>query len=617
MARTEFDLASRLRPKNAAEFEDVSALRHYLIHTIRDYRRNTQIGMVADFSPKIFTTDSPFSKMGSGSLGGKGRGIAFINSILSRQNVSARWPNIRLRTPNTTSIATDLFDSFLERNNLTGYLRKALTDEEIRTTFLQAKLPPQLEQDLEAFLTTVKYPLAVRSSSLLEDSQIRPFAGIYDTYMLANNHNDMGTRLKQLTQAILQVYASTFSIQARNYLNASPHLHEDERMAVLIQELVGKSYGDKRFYPTFSGVAQSYNYYPIDPVKSEDGIAYVALGLGKGIVEGRRSLDFSPAYPQHLHQFSSVKDTLATSQRDFLALNLEKRDFLPHWDTNENIIQLPLKSAEKDGALTSLGSTYSPENDRIYDGIGRKGTRLVTFAEVLKGDAFPLADILQYFLKIGEDAIGCPVEIEFACNLNPSEFSLLQIRPMISWSSAESLRLTPEQRTDVFCYSPKALGHGKILKIADLIIVKNPSFDSKFTQEIALDIGRLNRQLKREHRHFALIGPGRWGSSDNSLGIPVNWMQISEARLIVEINLKETPIEPSYGTHFFHNVIASGIGYFTINQDRNLGSLDEDTLKNYSALYEGDHVKHIRFKAPLDILIDGKRGEGALILPQV
>ncbi|MBI4248399.1 MAG: histidine kinase, partial [Elusimicrobia bacterium] len=604
MARTEFELAYRLRPVQISQFNDVGELRHYLIDTTSHFLHQTQVGVVADFSTRFFTDNSPFVKLGGGSFGGKGRGLAFLNSFLSRRTFSRRWEGIYVRVPNSVVIAADIFDAFMDQNKLRPLALSDATDAEIRDSFSRAALPEETLRALETFAQKVEQPLAVRSSSMMEDSHVLPFAGVYETYMLPNNHPAASVRLEQLTLAIKMVYASTFSQKARNYLAAMPHLREQEKMAVVVQHLVGQTHGD-RYYPSFSGVAQSYNYYPVGGIKPTDGLAYVALGLGRTVVEGRRSLSFSPAFPQKLYQFSSAREILVNAQREFFALDLGWRDFRPDADSGANLLSLDLEAAEEDGTLAPVGSTYSAENDRVYDGIFRKGPRLVTFANVLKSDVFPLASLLAWTLEVGEQAVGCPVEIEFAVDIYRNEFNILQIRPMVSWGQSKEVKLDPAEQERAVCYSHKALGHGQFAGISDIVYVVPERFDVAKTRLIAREIGQINERLKKEGRGCMLIGPGRWGSADSSLGIPVNWREISAARLIVETTLENFDVEPSFGTHFLHNVVALGIGYLTVRHMDEEGKIDWDWLGRQKAFEETSFLRHIRLDKPLDVRIDG------------
>jgi hypothetical protein len=615
MARTEFELAHRIRVKRIAHFNGTAELRSFLINTIDAFVKTSQAGVVAEFSERHFTEGSQFVKISSGSLGGKGRGLAFLNSLLSQQPLLLDQPDVRVGLPNTAVIATQAFDDFLEHNDLRPFLQERPEDDAIRQRFLESDLPQDVVTDLQAFLEKVRRPLAVRSSSLLEDSQAAPFAGVYDTFMLPNSHSDANYRLNQLLRAIKLIYASTFFGEARAYLRNTPHLLEDEKMAIVVQHLVGRGHGE-RFYPDLSGVAQSYNYYPVGPMTHEEGIVSLTLGLGQAVVEGYRTLDVCPAHPQAVYQLASVKMALTHTQTEFLGLDMMQKDFLPSRDTRENIAPFPLDAANEDGILGPLGSTYVAANDRIYEGTGRAGVRLVSMHGALSGDALPLPTILKAVLKAGEEAVGCPVEIEFAATLEPPEFHILQIRPMFSWSIGHAVRLEDAEREAAWLYSPLALGHGQLGGICDIIYVKPHNLDPAVTHAIAKEIGTLNKKLVEEKRRYVLIGPGRWGSADPSLGIPVAWSQISASRLIVETSPEEQAIEPSHGTHFLHNVVSAGIGYLTIGSNGDGGRIDWEWLNTQASVEETDHLRHVRVRKPLDVRIDGKAGEGAVLKPE-
>jgi len=615
MARTEFDMAYKIRPKHTTEFQEPEDLRDYLVDTLGTSLHKKQLGVVGEFSRRFFKDDAPFVRIGRGSLGGKGRGLAFLNQLLSKEEEdSRRWPGIRIRVPNAAVLGTEVFDAFVEQNGLARLWDAPPDDEVTREAFTRARLPVEVRWDLQTFISKVRWPLAVRSSSLMEDSAVRPFAGIYDTYMIPNSHPDPSVRLDRLCRAIQMVYASVFSKRARTYLGSTAHLVHQEKMAVILQRLAGTPYQD-RFYPDFSGVAQSYNYYPVGQIKSSDGIAHIALGLGETIVQGHLNLRFSPNHPENLFQFSSLRDMLSNSQHEFMALDISRRDFLPGADPSANLLTLGLKEAEADGTLHAIGSTYDPQNDRVYDGIHRKGARLVTFANILKNDVFPLAEILCWLFEFGTEAMGSPVEFEFAVNLKAKEFNILQMRPMISWTQAKRLNIDPDDTARTICYSPRALGHGHITGVYDIIYTKPEAFDSLKTRAIAAEIGHLNEKLRKQGRGCMLIGPGRWGSADPNLGIPVAWDDISEAKLIVETTLPDFVVEPSYGTHFLHNVISLEIGYLTVRHDTKEGRIDWDWLASCEAIEETGFVRHIRLPAALDIRIDGKQGRGAVLRP--
>jgi len=612
MARTEFELAHLIRPVALSDFEHAGDLRKYLIATFRRSLHQAQTGVIVNFSPKFFTPEVGFVKIGGGSLGGKARGLAFFNTLMGKRSFVHRFEGARIALPNTTVIATDHFDAFMEQNSLYSFVHHDVDDDALREAFLHAPLPERLRQDLEAYVEKVRCPIAVRSSSLMEDSQSQPFAGIYETYLLPNNHPDSRVRLEQLCRAVRLVYASTFSEEARAYLGTTPHLQDEEKMAVILQRLVGHRFED-RFYPSFSGVAQSYNFYPLSPIKPEDGTAHVALGLGKTVVDGYKVLRFSPAHPQHLHQFATLADFLNTSQREFLALDMGHPERGVGFDSDSNLVKLGLDAAEKDGTLDALGSTYSPEDEAIYDGLSRPGPRLVTFAHVLKYDVFPLAEMLKFILEVGNQAMGCHVEMEFAVDLQEKIFYILQIRPMTALENAVKVELSGIDFDRAVCHSVRALGHGVMDDLADILYVKPESFDAKNTRDIAREIGVINNSLRAEGRSYILIGPGRWGSADPWLGVPVTWGQISAAKLIVETTLPGFMVDPSFGTHFLHNVTALGIGYFTINHMLGDGRIDWEWLDKQKALSDTGRLRHVRLPKPLDVRIDGRSGEGVVL----
>jgi len=521
-----------------------------------------------------------------------------------------------ISVPNSAAIGTDVFDTFLDENNLRGFVAGETNDERIAEMFLKAKLPKNIYADLTAFLKHVRYPLAVRSSSLLEDSPDRPFAGVYTTHMIPNSHRSLDVRRDQLCDAIKLVYASTFFTAARRFLEATGRHAEEEKMGVILQELVGTTH-DGRYYPTFSGVARSYNYYPTGRLKPEDGVAAMALGLGKMVCEGGQSLIFSPAVPTMLPQFPTTEDLLAFSQREFYALDMSHPDVYPTPDANANLLNLGLNVAEADGTLAPIGSVYSPENDAVYDGIHRAGTRLVTFAHVLKSELFPLAEILRLLLEIGVDGMACPIEMEFAVDMDarPMEFGFLQMRPIISQEEDLDASLTDEDGKNAICYSPSALGNGRMEAIRDILYVRPDTFDAGKTGEIAAELAEINDGLLKANRKCILIGPGRWGSADRWLGIPVSWDQISSAQVIVETTLEDFLITPSQGTHFFQNLTSLGVGYFTVDPSTGLGSIDWDWLAAREAVRETDFIRHVRMPQALDVRLDGKSRMGVIYKP--
>jgi hypothetical protein len=608
-------------PRKAAEFSGIPELRRYLIETMAQFLHKTQLGTIIQFDGRFFDEGSPFVKIGKGSVGGKARGLAFVNFLLSKTDLARRFPGVRITVPHTSVISTDVFDFFVEHNGLGPFVRSERANAELAEAFTAAELPGWVMDDLLTLVKRIHGPLAVRSSSLLEDSRTRPFAGVYKTYMLPNSDPDPRRRAAELARAVKLVYASAFSAEARAYLDDATHFPDEEKMAVIIQHLVGRPRGGgTRYYPDFSGVLQSYDYYPVPPIQPEDGVAYVALGLGRTIMDGYRSLRFSPNHPRHLHQFATLKDTLAASQKEFLALDTRHAEGRLEFDHEPNMRWFDLEAAESDDVLAAVGSTYSPDNETIYDGVGRPGIRLVTFAPVLKNDVFPLPAILSAVAQVGREAMGSHVEVEFAVNLDRGEdglqeFAILQIRPMISRWSAQKVRLEGFSEERVLCSSPRSLGNGYIGDIADIVYVKPETFDLARSAEIAAQIGELNAAIKAAGRYCVLIGPGRWGSGDPWLGIPVHWHQISSSKVIVETGLEEQSVEPSYGTHFFHNVTSLGLGYFTVHQRQGQGLMRWDWLKEQRAEAETEFLRHVRLERPLDIRIDGGTGRGVILIP--
>lgn len=615
-ARTEFGLASRIRPFQIEDFDSIDALRRYLVDTLRAHRVETQRGIVTDFAPARFDERSPFVRIGHGSLGGKGRGLAFANAVLQHHEITERFPGLSIVVPRTAVVATDVFEAFLAENELHDLAFGTSTDEEIAHRFVSAKLPGNVERDLESFLRRIEYPLAVRSSSLLEDSSTQPFAGIYHTYMLPNSHPDPNVRLAQLTRAIKLVYASTFTRAAKSYAESTSSRIEDEKMAVVLQQVVGNRHGD-RFYPQISGVARSFNFYPVAPMRGEDGIAIIALGLGRQVAGGMAALRFSPAHPRNVLAMSSVKDTLESAQRHFFALDMSQPHRMPSTEEEGNLLHLGVDEALADGTLGPLVSTYSAANDRLYEGLRRDGAPVLTFAPVLRSEVFPLAAVLRELLSIGEQGMGSPIEMEFAADLTcrPAVFGFLQLRRLAAGGEPEDLVLRPQQVQEAWCYSESALGNGRRDEIADVVYVRPERFDPAHSREIAQEVGRLNRLLAAEHRSYVLVGPGRWGSSDPWLGIPVTWDQISGARAIVEASLRDFRVQPSQGTHFFQNVTSLRIAYLTVNPFAGDDRIDWDWLAGQPAQHESEFVRHLRFEASLRIRIEGRSKRGVILPP--
>ena len=620
MARTEFALAQKLRPRKVSDFATYDDLRRDLIESIAEYRSEQSQVLIGDFNSATFKpAEAFFLRIGGGSLGGKARGLAFVRHLLHTHRVVRRFAGVQVAVPPTVVLATDAFDQFLRENNLLDFAIHSTNDAEIERRFLAASLPLSVREDLLAFLAEVRYPLAVRSSSLLEDSQYLPFTGVYETFMLANQHPDLDMRLEQLMEAIKRVYASTFSRHAKAYVRATPYRLEEEKMAVILQQVVGAIHG-RRFYPDFSGVVRSRNFYPVPPLSFADGIAAVALGLGREVVGGGKCLTFCPRYPQNIVQFSSAEDILANSQSEFWALELDHkaRDEDPVADLRE--ARFGLDTAERDGTLHSLGSTYSDDNHAVYDGLGRLGIRVVSFAPILKHEVFPLASILEQLMRIGEDALGRPVEIEFAVRLThlpdqAADFGFLQIRPLALSHEGEEFRMEDVDPARLICQSSKVLGNGRIQDLRDAVVVDFQRFERARSQEVAQGVTYFNAKLSEKGTPYLLIGVGRWGSNDRWLGIPVAWDQISGARVIVEAGFRDFRVTPSQGSHFFQNLTAFQIGYFTVNPDAGEGFVDWQWLSSQPAVEEQGCVRHLHFAAPIPVIMNGKTSRGMIFRP--
>jgi len=619
MARSEFELASVIRPRKVSDFKGIEEIRQYLVTAFSQLRDDTQRGVVADFSRTEFSDESGFTRIGSGSLGGKGRGLGFINALLAHTDIQAGIEKVRVFVPPSIVIGTDVFDEFMRKNKLFSIAHSDKPDRKIARAFLGARLPASIYDDLKVLVERTTYPIAVRSSSLLEDSFQHAFAGIYKTFMLANNHRSRKLRLKEISDAIKLVYASTFFRNAKAFLKNTPNRIEEEKMAVVLQKLVGCRHGGF-FYPDFAGVARSHNHYPVQDMKPEDGVAIVALGLGKTVVEGNRAVRFSPRFPRRILQFSSTGDTLKNSQRDFFALQVDNTESAPLLESEGWVSQLDLAKAEEHGALHWVGSVYSPDNDAVYDGISRHGVRLVTFAPVLKTGLFPLPEVLGSLLELGSSSMGCPVEIEFAVNMKPEtgaapEFAFLQIRPMTIDAEAENLDAILESTPpdSILCTTRQALGHGREQEICDVVYVRPSSFDRSKTVEVAGEVEILNKKLVDDERPYLLIGPGRWGTADRWLGIPVEWYQISGVRTIIETEMEELSVTPSEGTHFFQNLTSLGIGYFNVHRGEMGGRIDYEWLDSLEAIDETVFLRHIRLERPLDIRVDGRSRKGLIL----
>ena len=615
-ARTEFALARKLRPRTVAEFPTFEDLRRDLVSSIAEYRREQGELLVADFDPANFDPGAAyFSRIGGGSLGGKARGLAFVRRLLGDHSLNRRYPGVHIAVPPAIVLATGTFDRYLAENELLGFALGAQDDAEVVSRFLAAPLPGDVMRALEVFLASVRWPLAVRSSSLLEDSQYLPFTGVYETYMLPNDEPDAAKRLEELSVAIRRVYASTFSQRVKTYLRSTPYRLEEEKMAVMVQKVAGERHGT-RWYPDFSGVARSHNYYPSPPLTAEDGIAAVALGMGRAVVEGEQALMFCPRDPEHLVHFSSVEDILAHSQREFWALDLT------HARTGEEAmreVRFGLDAAEADGTLFMLGSTFSPEAHAVYDGLSRPGPRLVTFAGVLKHGAFPLPEIVTILLEAGRRGMNRPAEIEFSVKMSrrpnePHEFSFLQMRPLAVAMGFEDEDFSGIDPETLIARSPTVLGNG-VVEVYDVIAVDRESYDRGSSVEVAHEIARYNAELHVQGRPYLLIGVGRLGSADPWLGIPVTWEQIDGARVIVETGFRDFRVTPSQGSHFFQNLSSFQVGYFTVNADVGEGLVRWDWLAKQPAASQRGSVRHLRFEQPVVVRMNGRRSEGVILVP--
>ena len=620
-ARAIFPVSAFLKHVTWHKLQDVDAHSQIIFDAIVQYRHMKNIGVVAVFDRLKFDTYSHFARIGEGSLGGKGRGLAFLDNIIKRHPELNQYPNARVMIPKTVVLCTDYFDQFMDKNNLWGIALSDASDDEILHHFLKAQLPDALIADFFTFFDAIKSPIAVRSSSLLEDSHYQPFAGIYSTYMIPYL-DDKYEMLRMLACAIKGVYASVYYKDSKAYMTATSNVIDQEKMAVILQEVVGKTYGDK-YYPTFSGVLRSLNYYPIGDETAEEGIASLALGLGKYIVDGGQTLRVSPYHPNQVLQTSEMETALRETQTRFYALDMSRVGDDFQVDDGFNIKNLRVKEADKDGALTGIASTFDPYDQVIRDGIYEGGRKIISFCGVLQHGVFPLPEILQMSERFGADEMRRPVEIEFACNLENGEqgkmngnFYLLQIRPIVD--SKQVLDADLDAISDEKCLlrSANSLGHGISEDVTDVVYVKtNDDFTASENPYIADEIEQINRRFLNEGRNYVLVGPGRWGSSDYWLGIPVKWPHISAARVIVEEGLKNYHVDPSQGTHFFQNLTSFGVGYFTINTYTGDGLFQKEVLDSMPAVEETPHVRHVRFDKPLKIMMDGKKQKGVVLLP--
>jgi len=619
-ARALFPIAEMFREVSASAFADMDEAKRYIFDGITAFRINKAKGVIADFDREKYDEYLQFARIGEGSIGGKARGLAFLDSLIKRNRLSYKYPDVIISIPRTVVIGTDVFDEFMEDNNLYEIALSDREDSEILARFIKARLPFRIHEDLYTFVSCVSTPIAIRSSSLLEDSHYQPFAGIYSTYMIPNIKSNERLMIEKLSEAIKSVYASAYFKDSKSYMTATLNMIDEEKMGVVLQEVIGMKYNE-RFYPAISGVARSINFYPIAPEKPEDGIVNIAFGLGKYIVDGGNGLRFSPRYPKKVLQLSTPDLALSETQKFFYALDLKPESFSPDTDDTINLLKLKIKDAEGDPVLRLVASTFDYDSHQLKEGIMQSGKRLITFSPQLQHGTFPLAEILQEVLEIGQREMNKPVEIEFAVNLDmpggdPRVFSLLQIRPIAGRDETihiDQNSITPE---NTILISTTALGNGIIKGIHDLVYVKPDTWNASKTSEIAVRLEKRNDWFQAEKKYYVLVGPGRWGSSDPWLGIPVRWPQISNSRVIVESGLDKYRIDPSQGTHFFQNLTSFRVGYFTINSFINEGFYNLDYLNSQAAFFEDEYIRHVRFEKPIRVEIDGKKNFGVVFKPE-
>jgi CheY-like chemotaxis protein len=618
-ARALFPIAEMFKEVSVTQFNDMDEAKRYIFDSITAFRINKARGVIAEFDRERYDRYLSFARLGEGSIGGKARGLAFLDSLIKRNRLSYKYNDVVITIPRTVVLGTDIFDEFIEENNLYEIALSDRSDKEILAHFIKSRLPYRIHQDLYTFISCINNPIAIRSSSLLEDSHYQPFAGIYSTYMIPNIKFNERIMIEKLGEAIKSVYASAFFKDSKSYMAATLNVIDQEKMGIVLQEVTGRQYGD-RFYPAISGVARSINFYPIAPEKPEDGIANIAYGLGKYIVDGGMGLRFSPKYPKKILQLSTAEMALNETQKTFFALDLRPESFIPNIDDTINLLKLRIKDAEDDHALKLVASTFEYDSHSLREGTIFPGKRLITFSQILNHGTFPLADILRLVLDIGQREMSKPIEIEFAVNLDvpknePKVFSLLQIRPIAGRDETINIRPEEIRNEDAIIVSHMALGNGIIKDIRDIVYIKPEAFDPAKTPEIARRLEILNDKFLEEKRFYTLVGPGRWGSSDPWLGIPVRWPQISASRVIVESGLGHYRIDPSQGTHFFQNLTSFRVCYLTINPYIDEGFYDVDFLRSCTALYEDEFIRHVRFDKPFRIEVDGKKNIGIIFKP--
>ena len=610
MARGEVYLAKRLRRFQIEDFESVNEIRKFCIDMFEASRLKKLRGRIINFKPHLVNSNRYISRLGKGSLGGKGRGMAFLCNFIENTYFKRLVSSINIQIPKTSVIGVDEFDNFIEENKLADKLYRTTNYEKIKDMFLEAELSSKLQKKLKAYLKKINKPLAVRSSGLFEDSLTQPFAGVYETFIITNNNKDPEIRFKQLSDAIKLVYASIFTKSARDYFNAVDYKIEEEKMAVVLQEVIGTE-ENKRFYPHISGVAQSYNYYPFSYMQPDDGFAVIGLGLGMYVVGGEKTHRFCPKHPKL--QLASIKDQMKDSQKELYALDMT----LDNFDLKERgevaaIKKIDIKDVEEDGKLKHCASVYDYHNDRLEPSLFGKGPRVVNFANILQYDHLPLAKSLEVLLDVFQQAMGSPVEIEFSVDMNKDTngnptLYLLQIKPLIRRENEVNIEEEDIPEESIVLKATKGMGNGKLEYITDLIYVDESTFDRTKTEEMAEEVNKLNTIMKEQNREYILIGPGRWGTRDKFVGIPVLWSQISKAKIIVEQGLKDFPLDASLGSHFFHNVTSMNVGYFAIPFETSEAAVNREKIKAQKEIYSGKYVKHVRFKDPVKVYMDGKK----------
>ena len=615
LSRGIFSLGNSFRAQSLKMFNnDLVAVRQFLTESIRDYRIKQGLGVVARFSAETYNDAIWFSRLGNGSIGGKARGLAFMNHVLQHYNLYNEWEGVRVMVPRTLVITTEYFDRFIIENGLQYVVNADLSDAEILSEFVASSLPQELMESLRAFIRHVRKPLAVRSSSKLEDSYFQPFAGIYSTYMIPHTENE-DQELRLLSKAIKSVYASVYFASSRAYITATANVISEEKMAIVLQEICG-SEDNGYFFPTLSGVARSLNFYPIGYERAEEGIAKVAFGLGKAVVDGEQVLRFSPKYPQHILQTSTPELTMRETQQTMYALNLQPDKFKTSIDDAVNFEKLNIADCKNFRNLKHVASTWDMQSMRLSDSPLAEGIKVITFARILKYNTFPLAEIISRLLEIGQNEMKTCVEIEFAANLDRGKrfsiFNVLQIRPIASAAAETNMDWSTVEPQKALIYSQSALGTGFVEGVTDVIYLRKEKFDPSKTQIMADEVTRLNRTMREEGRGYLLAGFGRWGSSNPWLGVPINWSDISEVKVIVECGLDNFRIEPSQGTHFFQNMTSFGVGYMTVNPYAGDGVLDFERLDAMPALYESEYIRHVRFDSPLEICIDGVKNKAVV-----